>query len=127
MSSQQFKHPRTNISASQTMLLKNIDQEIELKQYDLHSFVWGYHAYMDIRIPKVDDENFCLKPENENQHDKFAVAVALEEWTVGHVPEDLSKIFHQFMKIPNCMQNNWETCKSWSRLWSWNSCPVQIY
>ena len=39
MSSQQFKHPRTNISASQTMLLKNIDQEIELKQYDLHSFV----------------------------------------------------------------------------------------
>ena len=35
------------------MFLKNIDQEIELilikqKQYDLDSFVLGYHAYMDI-------------------------------------------------------------------------------
>ena len=61
---------------------------------------------MDIRTPKVDDENFCLKPENENQHDKFAVAVALKERTVGHVLENLSKIFHQFMRIPNWMQNN---------------------
>ena len=37
------------------MLLKNIDQEIELilikqKQYDLDSFVWGYNAYMDIHM-----------------------------------------------------------------------------
>ena len=40
--------------------------------------------------------------ENENQHDKFAVAIVLEERIVGHVPKNLSKIFHQFMKIPNC-------------------------
>ena len=89
------------------MSLKNIDQEIELilikqKQYDLDFFVRGYHVYIDIWIPKVGDENFCLKSENENQHDTFAVAIVLEERIVGHVPENLSEIFHQFMKISNC-------------------------
>ena len=89
------------------MLLKNIDQEIELiltkqRQYNLNSFVRGFHAYMDIWTPKVGGENFCLNPENENQHDKFVVAIVLEERIVGHVPEKLSKIFHQFMKAPDC-------------------------
>ena len=46
--------------------------------------------------------HLCLKSENENPHDKFAVAILLEEQIVGHVPKNLSKIFHQFMKIPNC-------------------------
>ena len=51
------------MSAIQKMLLKNIDQEIELilikqNQYDLDSFVRGYHAYMDIWIPKVGEKNF---------------------------------------------------------------------
>ena len=87
------------------MLLNNIDQEIEVifikqKQYDLDSFVRGYHAYMDIWTPKFGDENLFLKSENENTHDKFAVAILLEEQIVGHVPKNLSKIFHQFMKIP---------------------------
>ena len=95
------------MSAIQKMLLKIIDQEIELilikqKQYDLDSFVRGYHAYMDIWTPKVGDENFCLKSENENQYDKFALAIVLEERIVGYVPKNLSEIFHQFMKIPNC-------------------------
>ena len=95
------------MSPIQKMLLKNIDQEIELflikqKQYDLDSFVRGYHPYIDIRTPKVGDENFCLESENENQLDKFAVAIVLEEPIVEHVPKNLSKIFHQFMKIPNC-------------------------
>ena len=70
------------MSDIQKMLLKNIDQEIELilmkqKQYYLGPFVRGYHAYMDIWTPKVGDENFCLKPENENQYGKFAVAIML--------------------------------------------------
>ena len=56
---------------------------------------------MDIWTPKAGDKNFCLKSENENQHDKFAVAIVLEEQIVGHVPKNLSKIFHLFMKIPN--------------------------
>ena len=90
------------------MFVKSIDQEIKLilmkqKQYDLDSFVRGHHANMDLWTPKVGDENFCLKSENENQHGKFAVAIVLEERIVGHVPKTLRKIFHQFMKIPNCI------------------------
>ena len=50
---------------------------------------------MDIWKPKVGDENFCLKSQNENQHDKFAVVVVLEGGIVGDVPKNLSK-------IPNC-------------------------
>lgn len=95
------------MSDIQMMLLENIDQDIEVipvkqKQYDLDSFVRGYHAYMEIWTPKVGDENICLKSENDNEHDKFAVAVLFEERVVGHVPKNLSKLFNQFLKIPNC-------------------------
>ena len=87
------------------MLLKIIDEEIDLilikqKQYYLDSFVRWYHAYMGIWTPKVGEKK--LKSEIENQHDKFAVAIVLEERIVGHVSKNLSKIFHQFLKIPNC-------------------------
>ena len=47
---------------------------------------------MDIWTSKVGDGNFCLKSENENHHDKFAVDIVLEERIVGHVPKSLSKI-----------------------------------
>ena len=58
---------------------------------------------MGIWTAKVGGKNFCLKSEIENQYDKFAVAIVLEERIVGHVPKNVSKIFHQFMKIPNCI------------------------
>ena len=79
------------MSSIQRMLVKSIDQEIKLilikqKQYDLDSFVRVHNANMDLWTPKVGDENFCLKSENENQHDKFAVDIVLEERIVGHVP-----------------------------------------
>ena len=84
------------MSPIQKMLLKNIDQKIELilikqKQYDLDSFVRHLHGHMDTQ-----------SQENENQLDKFAVAIVLKEPIVGYVPKNLSKIFHQFMKIRNC-------------------------
>ena len=75
---------------------------IKHEQYNSDSFVREYHAYMDIWKPKVGDENFCLKSENENEHNKFALAIVSGKWRVGHVPKNLSKPFHQFMKIPNC-------------------------
>ena len=57
---------------------------------------------MDIQTPKVGDKNFCLKLENKNQHSKFTVAIVLEERIIVYVPKNLSKIFHQFMKILIC-------------------------
>ena len=40
---------------------------------------------MEIWIPKVGDENLCLRLETGNQNDKFAVAILFEERDVGHV------------------------------------------
>ena len=61
------------------------------------------------------------KPENENKHGKFAVAVALEERIVGHVPKNLinltTSIYENSALYPR-MQINWEKCKSCSRLQS---------
>ena len=57
---------------------------------------------MDLSTSKIGDKNFYLKSENENQHNKFAVAIVLEGRIVGHVTKNLRKIFHQFVKIPNC-------------------------
>ena len=76
------------MSAIQKMLLKNIDQEVVLivikqKQYDLDSFVRGYHAYIGIWTPKVGDENFCLKSENENQYSTSLQFIVLEERKLG--------------------------------------------
>ena len=42
---------------------------------------------MDVWRPKVSNENFCFKLENENQHGKFAVAIVLEKRIVWHVPK----------------------------------------
>ena len=94
------------MSEIQKILLENIDQEIEVvlikeKQFNLDSFVRGYHAYMDIWVPKVGDKNLSLKLESENLHDKYAVAVLSEGRVFGHVPKNLSKLFHQFLRIPN--------------------------
>lgn len=37
----------------------------------------------DDKIKKI-----CLKSENENHHDKFAVAIVFEEQIVAHVPKN---------------------------------------
>ena len=69
---------------------------------------------------EVSDENFCLKSENKNQHDKIAVAILLEEQIVGYVPKSLSKIFHQFIKIPKCAIG----CKVTGKRVSWEQVMV---
>ena len=65
-------------------------------------FTRGYHAYIDSWDPKVGDENLELVPEEDNEHDDFAVAIKFEDRIVGHVPKNLSKIKNRFTKIPSC-------------------------
>ena len=57
--------------------------------------------FTEFFILKVGDKNLSLKLESENLHDKYAVAVLSEGRVVGHVPKNLSKLFHQFLRIPN--------------------------
>ena len=43
-----------------------------------------------------------LVPEEDNEHDDFAVTIKFEDRIVGHVPKNLSKIMNRFTKIPSC-------------------------
>ena len=55
--------------------------------------------------PKIGKENFCLKSENENQHDKCAVVIVLEERIVEHVSKKAwvkySINFKKFLTAPS--------------------------
>ena len=62
------------------ILLRNIDEKINIivekdHQFSFNSFVWGYHAYLDVWNPNVGDENLYLEPEVGNEYDKNAVVV----------------------------------------------------
>ena len=62
------------------ILLRNIDEKINIiverdHQFSFNSFVWRYHAYLDVWNPNVGDENLYLEPEVGNEYDKNAVVV----------------------------------------------------
>lgn len=106
-SSSQYKAKKEDELNLSDILLQDIERPIPLcivkeKRYSFNSFVRGYHAYMDSWDPKVGDENLELVPEEDNEHDDFAVAIKFEDRIVGHVPKNLSKIMNRFTKIPSC-------------------------
>ena len=66
-------HKATSQSSSffEFELLKNIDQPIlvilvKVDIYTLHSYVRGYHAYMNIWNPKLGDNDVEVKPKVNN-------------------------------------------------------------
>ena len=89
------------------ILLQDIERPIPLcivkeKRYSFNSFVRGYHAYIDSWDRKVGDENLELVPEEDNEHNDFAVAIKFEDRIAGHVPKSPSKIMNRFTNIPSC-------------------------
>ena len=69
-----------NSSLVELELLKNIDCPIpvilvKVDTYPLHSYVRGYHAYMNIWNPKLGDNDVVVKQEENKEHDKFAIAM----------------------------------------------------
>ena len=57
----------------------------------------GYHAYFMNATVYIWEILNC-EIELENDHDKYAVAVNNQDGVlVGHVPIELSKIFHKFL------------------------------
>ena len=94
-----------SINQISDLLLKNIEEEITLiikkgKQFSFNSFIRGCHAYMEISTPKVGDDSLYLKCVDGNEHDKYPVAVIIEEQTGGHIPRNLCKIFRLFCTLP---------------------------
>ena len=76
-----------------------IDNSFLVLKHNLHAR--GYHAYMDIRKPLIEDDSLCCKREDDNIHDENAVAVIHSNHTgprvVGHVPVLYSSMFKKFL------------------------------
>ena len=68
-----------------------------LEVLNIKSYIRGYHAYMDVWTP-VLDEMLILKREPDNVADRNAVAVFKEGQVVGHVPYNLAPSFSLFLK-----------------------------
>lgn len=57
---------------------------------------------MDIWNPQIGDNDEELKHELSNDHDEFVITIFRSKRIAGHVPKNLSKLFYQFLSLPNC-------------------------
>ena len=59
--------------------------------------VRGYHIYMDKWDPAIGDK-FNAEIQVSNRHDRYTVAVKVNQDMVGHVPREISKVLFYFIK-----------------------------
>ena len=63
----------------------------------IEATVRGYHAYLDDASVEIGEMLAC-EMELDNSHDKYAVVVKNQDGNlVGHVPKELSRLFHKFL------------------------------
>ena len=86
------------LTALVSVKLKAYNQDNNPSKLEFNSFIRGYHAYMDVWVPTIDECN-RLERDVTNSHDPDAVAIKLETGTVvGHVPFNLAPILSQFLR-----------------------------
>ena len=59
--------------------------------YEKSSVVKGHHVYKFVWTPVIGQE-LKTKLEEDNEHDKHAVAVLLDDQIVGHLPRSISRV-----------------------------------
>ena len=64
-------HGSSDASSSSSMVIKSV--------------VRGHHVFKEVWRPRGGDK-FCLQMEKFNPYDRYAVAIVMDEETVGHVP-----------------------------------------
>ena len=69
----------------------------ESVEFEIESFVRGYHSYMDVWEPRIG-EVLALEREPHNAVDQLAVSVVKSGFVVGHVPFNLAPVFSHFLK-----------------------------
>ena len=84
--------------------------------FQIHSYVWGYHAYRDVWQPRIG-EVLTLQREPHNHVDKLAVA----EWYYRR-PCSLQSGTHLFKLLKEVLQrrngrNHPQQSEPWRRLW----------
>ena len=52
---------------------------------------------MDRWRPAVGDE-FQVEIDENNSHNKYALAVKVDSEIIGHVPQDIKKLMHYFIR-----------------------------
>ena len=71
----------------------------ESAAFEIQSYVWGYHSYMDVWEPQVGKVS-ALEKESHNMVDQLAVAVVRSDRIVGHLPFNLAPtVFSHFEGI----------------------------
>ena len=89
-----------------------------------NSYARGYHTCMDIWRPLIGDDSLRCKRENNEIHDKNAVAVIYSDHigprAVGHVPFLYSSTFKKFLSLPGCWLLKRELTAR-ARIWLRNS------
>ena len=64
---------------------------------EIQSIVRGHHIYKVVWTPVIGEE-LTVIPEENNDHDRHAIAVMKDGEVVGHVPRELSKILYFFLR-----------------------------
>ena len=57
---------------------------------------------MDIWDPKIGDTDVDVKHEEEDEHDRYAIAIFHNKRVVGHAPKNFCKLFYHFLLLPGC-------------------------
>lgn len=71
--------------------------ETEENSFTFESCIRGYHVYKDAWEAKINEE-VTARIEEDNKHDKNAVAFLKNSEIVGHVPLEYSKVCKFFIK-----------------------------
>ena len=79
-------HSRLNFSS-----LRSFAKQTEMGVLEISSAVCGFHVYNDIWKPSIGDNLIC-ETEFNCCFDKFAIKVASNRETVGHLPRKFLKI-----------------------------------
>ena len=59
--------------------------------FRIHSCIRGHHVFKDIWTPYITEE-LRLEVEEDNQHDRHAVAVIKNDVIVGHMPRVFARV-----------------------------------
>ena len=65
--------------------------------YEKSSVVKGHHVYKFVWTPVIG-QKLNTKLEEDNEHDKHAVAVLLDDQIVGHLPRSISRVSRFFLR-----------------------------
>ena len=68
----------------------------EVGEYKFNLFVRGHHVYYTSWTPYIGEVLFARR-KNDNDYDRFSVAIVKEQEVVGHIPRRISNIVFFFL------------------------------